>query len=118
MCSSADHAVGAPRSTPTCAPRTRRSKTMCLAWQRGCWTVSERVERSADPKRPRRSLEERRSECRQGYSIPPIGSIVGDAEDGYANDSPMETTKRFPQGFGNLAKNARFPHSHSQDSFW
>jgi len=37
---------------------------------------------------------------------------------GYANDSPMETTKRFPQGFGNLAKNARFPHSHSQDSFW
>jgi hypothetical protein len=47
----------------------------------------------------------------------PLGSIVDDAEDGYANDSPMETTKRFPQGFGNLAKNARFPHSHSQDSF-
>jgi hypothetical protein len=47
---------------------------------------------------------------------PPIGSIVGDAEDGYANASPMETTKRFPQGFGNLATNARFPHSHSHDS--
>ena len=40
---------------------------------------------------------------------------VDDADDGYANDSPMETRKRFPQGFGNLAKNARFPHSHSQD---
>src|SRR6266851_1357658 len=56
MCSSADHAAGAPRSTPTCAPRTRRSKTMCLS--RGNvdaglsligWTGS------ADPKRPRRS---------------------------------------------------------------
>jgi hypothetical protein len=35
--------------------------------------------------------------------------------DGYANDRPMETPNRFPQGVGNLAKNARFPHSHSQD---
>ena len=52
----------------------------------------------------------------KGYSIPPIDSIVDDAADGYANDSPMETTTRFPQGFGNLAKNARFPHSHSHDS--
>src|SRR5437762_1033060 len=26
----------------------------------------------------------------------------------------METTKRVPQGLGNLAQNARFPHSHSQ----
>jgi hypothetical protein len=40
---------------------------------------------------------------------------MDDAEDGYANDSPMETLNRFPQGFGNLAKDARFPHSHSQD---
>jgi hypothetical protein len=24
----------------------------------------------------------------------------------------METQKRFPQGLGNLAQNARFPHSH------
>ena len=54
----------------------------------------------------------------KGTASPAIGSIVGDAEFGYANDSPMETTKRFPQGFGNLAKNARFPHSHSQDSLW
>jgi hypothetical protein len=43
--------------------------------------------------------------------------MVDDAEDGYANASPTETTKRFPQGFGNLAKNARFPHSHSHYSF-
>jgi hypothetical protein len=28
----------------------------------------------------------------------------------------METTKRFPQELGNLAQNARFPHSHSQPS--
>jgi hypothetical protein len=25
----------------------------------------------------------------------------------------METTDRFPPGLGNLAENARFPHSHS-----
>ena len=25
----------------------------------------------------------------------------------------METQKRFPQGLGNFAKNARFPHSHT-----
>jgi hypothetical protein len=24
----------------------------------------------------------------------------------------METEERFPQGLGNLAENARFPHSH------
>jgi hypothetical protein len=24
----------------------------------------------------------------------------------------METQRRFPQGLGNLAQNARFPHSH------
>jgi hypothetical protein len=47
----------------------------------------------------------------KGTASPTIGSIVDDAEDGYANDSPMETTTRFPRGCGNLAKNARFPHS-------
>lgn len=40
---------------------------------------------------------------------------MDDAEDAYANDSPMETPNRFPQGFGNLAQTSRFPHSHSQD---
>src|SRR5713226_1468379 len=30
---------------------------------------------------------------------------------------PMETQKRFPQRLGNLAQNARFPHSHSRSSF-
>src|SRR5580700_2116925 len=33
--------------------------------------VSVRLERSVDPKRPRRMLEERRSARRQGYSITP-----------------------------------------------
>jgi hypothetical protein len=37
-------------------------------------------------------------------------------EDGYGNAVPMETKKRFPQGLGNLAQNARFPHSHSRSS--
>jgi hypothetical protein len=35
-----------------------------------------------------------------------------DGEDGCGNGVPMETKKRFPQGLGNLAQNARFPHSH------
>jgi hypothetical protein len=46
-----------------------------------------------------------------GVSIP-----SGADEDGYGNDVPMETKRRFPQGLGNLAKNARFPHSHSRSS--
>jgi hypothetical protein len=29
----------------------------------------------------------------------------------------METQKRFPQRLGNLAQDARFPHSHSRSSF-
>jgi hypothetical protein len=29
----------------------------------------------------------------------------------------METKKRFPQGRGNLAQNARFPHSHTDHLF-
>ena len=35
-------------------------------------------------------------------------------EDGYGNDAPMEIKERFPQPLGNLAQNARFPHSHSR----
>jgi hypothetical protein len=31
---------------------------------------------------------------------------------GCGNVGPMEITKRFPQDLGNLAQNARFPHSH------
>jgi hypothetical protein len=38
MCSSADHAAGAPKSTPTCVPRTGRSKTPPVsAARRNCW---------------------------------------------------------------------------------
>ena len=33
-------------------------------------------------------------------------------EDGCGNAVPMETRERFPQGLGNLAAHARFPHSH------
>jgi hypothetical protein len=36
----------------------------------------------------------------------------GDDEDGCGNVVPVESQKRFPQGLGNLAQNARFPHSH------
>jgi hypothetical protein len=35
-------------------------------------------------------------------------------ETGYGNAGAMETTKRFPQRLGNLAHDARFPHSHSR----
>ena len=38
------------------------------------------------------------------------------AEDGCGNVAPMEITERFPQPLGNLAQNARFPHSHSRVS--
>jgi hypothetical protein len=31
---------------------------------------------------------------------------------GCGNDAPVEITNRFPQELGNLAQNARFPHSH------
>jgi hypothetical protein len=34
-------------------------------------------------------------------------------DDSYGNGVPMETTERFPQGLGNPAQNAGFPHSHS-----
>lgn len=31
---------------------------------------------------------------------------------GCGNATPVEITERFPQGFGNLAHHARFPHFH------
>jgi hypothetical protein len=34
------------------------------------------------------------------------------------NDVPMETQERFPQGLGNLAQHARFPHSHKPIILW
>jgi hypothetical protein len=40
--------------------------------------------------------------------------ISAPAEDGCGNVAPMEITERFPQPLGNLAQNARFPHSHSR----
>jgi hypothetical protein len=43
--------------------------------------------------------------------------ISSPAEDGCGNDAPMEITERFPQPLGNLAQNARFPHSHSRLSY-
>jgi hypothetical protein len=42
--------------------------------------------------------------------------INSPAEDGCGNGAPMEITERFPQPLGNLAENARFPHSHSRVS--
>ena len=42
--------------------------------------------------------------------------ISSPAEDGCGNAAPMEITERFPQPLGNLAENARFPHSHSRSS--
>ena len=44
--------------------------------------------------------------------------IGAGAKDGCGNDAPMEITERFPQPLGNLAQNARFPHSHSRLSYF
>jgi hypothetical protein len=49
-----------------------------------------------------------------GYRSMRIGA---GAKDGCGNDAPMEITERFPQPLGNLAQNARFPHSHSRLSY-
>ena len=56
--------------------------------------------------------------ARAGY--PPIG--ISGATDtitrhGCGNGAPMEITERFPQTLGNLAQNARFPHSHKPPLF-
>ena len=45
------------------------------------------------------------------------GSNVDQRDIGYGNAGAMETTERFPQRLGNLAQNARFPHSHSRSLF-
>jgi hypothetical protein len=41
-------------------------------------------------------------------------AFFDEREDGCGNDVPVESKKRFPQGLGNLAQNARFPHFHSR----
>jgi hypothetical protein len=41
-----------------------------------------------------------------------VKEVTQSKEHGYGNDAPAEITERFPQQLGNLAKNARFPHSH------
>lgn len=46
----------------------------------------------------------------------PASPMSDDRGGGCGNDVPMETTERFPQGLGNLAQTARFPHSHSRFS--
>ena len=43
-------------------------------------------------------------------SMPPDHAVG--AVRGCGNGGAMETTDRFPQRLGNLAENARFPHSH------
>jgi hypothetical protein len=46
----------------------------------------------------------------KGTASPPIGSIVGDdAEDGYANGSPMETTKTVSTGLWKSRKEREIP---------
>ena len=50
-----------------------------------------------------------------GYRSVRVGAT---AKDGCGNDAPMEITERFPQPLGNLAQNARFPHSHSRLSYF
>jgi hypothetical protein len=44
--------------------------------------------------------------------IPPTVLRRGVITDGCGNGAGMEITNRFPHRLGNLAQNARFPHSH------
>jgi hypothetical protein len=46
-----------------------------------------------------------------GYRRRQVGART---KDGCGNGAPMEITERFPQPLGNLAQDARFPHSHSR----
>jgi hypothetical protein len=41
------------------------------------------------------------------------GRVGARAADSCGNGASMEITERFPQPLGNLAKSARFPHSHN-----
>ena len=47
-------------------------------------------------------------------ALDPIAPEHASTTIGCGNAGPMETTERFPQRLGNLAQNARFPHSHSR----
>jgi IstB-like ATP binding protein len=64
----------------------------------------------------------RRNDEHEGPRVqhPPFRRCRGDdakrTPRGYGNDAPLEITERFPQPLGNLAQNARFPHSHSRSS--
>jgi hypothetical protein len=62
-----------------------------------------------------------RSDDRQagkGTASPDVARIVvATNEDGCGNGVPVESTNRFPQGLGNLAQNARFPHFHKPITF-
>jgi hypothetical protein len=48
---------------------------------------------------------------RSDVGIPPTVARGG-ITDGCGNGAGMEITNRFPHRLGNLAQNARFPHSH------
>jgi hypothetical protein len=51
----------------------------------------------------------------QGLLLSPIAraeEVMTRIARGCGNVAPMEIKKRFPQELGNLAQNARFPHSH------
>lgn len=48
----------------------------------------------------------------QGVAPPEFARDDDHGDNGCGNAVPMETQDRFPQGLGNLATNAGFPHSH------
>ena len=56
----------------------------------------------------------------QGLVSPRIAmteEVISKIAHGCGNDAPVEITERFPQELGNLAQNARFPHSHKPIPF-
>jgi hypothetical protein len=73
------------------------------------WTRS--IEKTTAPEAPGATIDGLGMVC-----YPPFceGGVANRKTENPAcgNAGPMEITKRFPQDLGNLAQNARFPHSH------
>ena len=96
-----------------------------IKWQGELVFVSEAVRGETGRRSPKRSAAIGPSaSCRWNWAasiarradLRPRGTAGGSDETrrrrSCGNAAPMEITERFPQELGNLAENARFPHSH------
>ena len=79
--------------------------------------LRSRLDRPAEQKTPRRRPQERRSASRQGYSIPPVGSITGAGEDGCGNDVLWKPHNGFHRDL-EISPRTRDSHIPTADSMW